>query len=87
MLAVRCQARPPEMCFEVRTAGGLSLDPFYYRQDYLGLQQWSRTTFSARYARLLGLYEQHKRFAAQLDRNLYQQGFLEALAQQHSRRA
>ena len=79
--------RDPEMCFEVRTAGGLYLDPFYYRQDYLGLEQWSRTTSSTRYAQLFGLYEQHLRFAKQWDSNLRQQGFLEAFTKQHSRRA
>jgi hypothetical protein len=35
--------RDPEMCFELGMAGGEHLNPFYYRQDYLGIEQWSRT--------------------------------------------
>jgi hypothetical protein len=35
--------RDPEMCFELGFAEGPHLDPFYFRNDYIGLEQWSRT--------------------------------------------
>ena len=35
--------RDPEMCFELSFAGGVAdLNPFYYRNDYIGCEQWSR---------------------------------------------
>ena len=33
--------RDPEMCFELGLAGGAHLSAFYYRNDYLGVEQWS----------------------------------------------
>jgi hypothetical protein len=38
--------RDPEMCFELVTAEGPHLDPFYFRNDYIGLEQWSRCVCS-----------------------------------------
>src|SRR5580704_8618149 len=38
--------RDPEMCFELGFAEGPHLEPFYFRNDYLGIEQW---TFTARY--------------------------------------
>ena len=35
--------RDPEMCFELGFAEGPHLEPFYFRNDYIGLEQWSRT--------------------------------------------
>lgn len=38
--------RDPEMCFEVvkpPTDGDLSLDPFYWRNDYVAVEQFSRS--------------------------------------------
>src|ERR1700680_1642577 len=35
--------RDPEMCFELGFAEGPHLEPFYFRNDYLGIEQWSRT--------------------------------------------
>ena len=32
----------PEMCFELGMAGGAHLSVFYYRNDFLGVEQWSR---------------------------------------------
>jgi hypothetical protein len=34
--------RDPEMCFELSLpfGGKLTLDPFYWRNDYLGIEQW-----------------------------------------------
>ena len=34
--------RDPEMCFELGFAGGAHLDPFYWRNDYVVGEQWSR---------------------------------------------
>jgi hypothetical protein len=32
--------RDPEMCFELGLAGGAHLSAFYFRNDYLGVEQW-----------------------------------------------
>jgi hypothetical protein len=34
--------RDPEMCFELGLVGGEYLDPFYWRNDYVAVEQWSR---------------------------------------------
>ncbi len=37
--------RDPEMCFELGFDGGIAdLNPFYYRNDSVGVEQWSRTS-------------------------------------------
>ncbi|MCU1223948.1 MAG: hypothetical protein JWQ42_2041 [Edaphobacter sp.] len=79
--------RDPEMCFELGLAGGAHLDPFYFRNDYLGTEQWSRTIIRGHYAHVVGLHEQHRRFAEQWDNNLRIQGFLEAFERQQTPRA
>ena len=79
--------RDPEMCFELGLAGGAHLNPFYYRQDYLGIEQWSRTIVRDHYVYLSSLHDQHERFARQWDNNLRLQGFVEAFAQQQTPRA
>jgi hypothetical protein len=70
----------PEMCFEVGKPIGtkLILDPYYFRNDYMGTEQWSRDIVRGHYVALLGLYNQHERFAVVWDRNLRLQGFAEA---------
>ena len=72
--------RDPEMCFElVKPIGcGLSLDPYYWRNDYVGVEQWSRNLVRGNYVALVGLHGQHERFAADWDKNLKLQGFAEA---------
>jgi hypothetical protein len=72
--------RDPEMCFELvkPIAGKLSLDPYYWRNDYVGVEQWSRKLVRGNYVAVLGLYSQHEHFAAEWDRNLNLQGFAEA---------
>jgi hypothetical protein len=79
--------RDPEMCFELGLAGGAHLNPFYYRNDYLGVEQWSRTIVRDHYVYLTSLHEQHERFAKQWDNNLRLQGFAEAFAKQQTPRA
>ena len=70
--------RDPEMCFELGLAGGAHLSAFYYRNDYLGVEQWSRNIVRGNYVHLIALYEQHQRFAETWDNNLRLQGFSEA---------
>ncbi len=74
--------RDPEMCFELAFTHGVILDPFYYRNDYVGIEQWSRFLRDGQYRCHLQLYAQHVRFAQLWDRNLQQQGFAEAFARQ-----
>ena len=72
--------RDPEMCFEMCLPIGVKpfLDSYYYRNDYLGTEQWSRDIVRGHYVALLGLHKQHERFAAVWDNNLRLQGFAEA---------
>jgi hypothetical protein len=79
--------RDPEMCFELGLAGGAHLNPFYYRQDYLGIERWSRTIVRGHYVYLVGLHQQHERFAKVWDNSLRLQGFAEAFEQQQAPRA
>lgn len=70
--------RDPEMCFElVIVANEAHLDPFYWRNDYVAVEQWSRNIVGDRYVCLPQLHEQHQRFAEIWDANLRLQGFAE----------
>ena len=69
--------RDPEMCFELGFAGGAHLNPFYWRNDYVAIEQWSRFTSDGLYRFHTQLHEQHENFAKLWDRNLRQQGFAE----------
>ena len=75
--------RDPEMCFELGLADGPHLNAFYYRNDYVGVEQWSRTIVRDHYVYLASLHQQHERFAKVWDNNLRLQGFAEAFEQQH----
>lgn len=72
--------RDPEMCFELAKPVGsaITLDPYYWRNDYVGVEQFSRAIVRGHYVALSQLHEQHQRFAAAWDRNLDLQGFVEA---------
>ncbi len=74
--------RDPEMCFELGLAGGAHLNPFYWRNDYVGVEQWSRFITGTDYAFHRELFQQHVSFAKVWDRNLRSQGFAEAFEQQ-----
>ena len=77
--------RDPEMCFEL---GRAYLDPFYFRNDYLGVEQWSRLIDGTNYVIHSELHRQHDQFAKQWDNNLRLQGFAQAFErQQQSPRA
>jgi hypothetical protein len=78
--------RDPEMCFELGIGGGPHLNPFYYRNDYMGVEQWSRNIVGTNYVQLVGLHKQHQQFAKLWDRNLRQQGFVEAFERQGKHR-
>ena len=72
--------RDPEMCFELSKPPlcSLELSAFYYRMDYLGVEQHSRYRDGENYVFVPDLHRQHETFAQQWDRNLRAQGFLEA---------
>jgi hypothetical protein len=71
--------RDPEMCFELsKPDGKLILDPYYWRNDYVAVEQLSRAIVRDCYVALSGLHKQHQHFAAQWDANLRLQGFVEA---------
>jgi hypothetical protein len=79
--------RDPEMCFELGLAGGAHLSAFYYRNDYLAVEQWSRNVVDGNYIHLIALHAQHERFAKTWDTNLRLQGFVEAFERQSTPRA
>ena len=69
--------RDPEMCFELGFAGGAHLNPFYWRNDRVGIEQWSRLIRDGNYCFHPQLHEQHERFAKLWDKNLAAQRFVE----------
>ena len=76
--------RDPEMLFELEADGGLN--PLYYRNDYIGVEQWSRFIDETGYVSRRELFIQHVSFAKVWDRNLRAQGFAEAFdPQKHIR--
>ena len=68
--------RDPEMLFEV--SGWGLLTPFYWRNDYAGIEQWSRFIQGENYCFHTELFHQHEAFAKVWDKNLRAQGFAEA---------
>lgn len=70
--------RDPEMCFELGLAGGPHLNAFYWRNDYVGVEQWSRFIREGNYCYHTQLYQQHESFAKLWDKNLDAQRFVEA---------
>ena len=74
--------RDPEMRFELGLAGGAHLSAFYYRNDYIGIEQWSRDVVDGNYIHLIDLHKQHESFAKTWDNNLRLQDFLEAFERQ-----
>jgi hypothetical protein len=74
--------RDPEMCFEWSKPPlcGPELVPYYWRNDWMGVEQYSRYLDGANYVFVPPLYEEHRKFAALWDRNLRDQRFLEAFS-------
>ena len=78
--------RDPEMMFELEK--GENLNPFYWRNDYVGVEQWSRFVTDGQYVSHTKLHRQQEEFAKQWEINLRSQGFAEAFErQQHTPRA
>ena len=74
--------RDPEMCFELGFAAGAHLQPYYWRNDNAGIEQWSRFIRDGNYVFYTALHTEHERFAKLWDNNLRQQGFAEAFERQ-----
>jgi hypothetical protein len=55
----------------------LRLTTFNYRNDYVGVEQWSRDIVRGHHVHLVALHDQHQRFAKTWDNNLHLQGFAE----------
>jgi hypothetical protein len=72
--------RDPEMCFELSNPLGMGwiLTSFYFRNDYMGVEQYSRTREGDNYVFVPDLLREHESFARTWDKNLRAQGFLEA---------
>jgi hypothetical protein len=75
--------RDPEMLFEVRRERSeYTLDPYYWRNDYLGIEQYSSFRDDGqKLFTLAGLKRQHEQFARTWDANLRAQGYYEAFVQ------
>jgi hypothetical protein len=72
--------RDPEMCSELSKPPLCSqtLSAYYYRNDYMGVDQYSRFRDGSNYVFVPELYDQHQKFAELWDRNLRDQRFIEA---------
>ncbi len=77
----RPNARPGDV-FRAWAWRRAHLNPFYWRNDYAGIEQWSRFIQDSQYAFHAELYKQHEQFAKQWDKNLREQGFMEAFERQ-----
>ena len=77
----------PEMCFELVTAedGTQTLNPWYWRNDYAGIEQWSRNLIDGRYVELAKLHREHGSFATMWDNNIRFQGFADVFDTRHIR--
>ena len=72
--------RDPEMCFELTNPPGMgwTMTAYYFRSDYMGVEQYSRTRDEKNYIFYPDLLHQHEQFARMWDRSLCAQGFFEA---------
>jgi len=79
--------RDPEMLFEVRRDGSeFAFDAYYWRNDYLGIEQYSSfRDDEQKLFTLAGLKRQHEQFARTWDANLRAQGYYEAFVHSGSR--
>ena len=75
--------RDPEMIFEAEESGEeVNLVPFYWRNDYAGIEQYSAFTEDGKTLLNAKLKREHIAFARTWDANLRAQGFLEAFVSQ-----
>ena len=82
--------RDPEMLFEVVEEGGREPEfwPFYFRNDYAAVEQWSRQRDDAGNLHCLpNRTHDLEQFAKMWDQNLREQGFLEAFRRRASGKA
>jgi len=71
--------RDPEMLFQmVEISGQIGLVPYYFRNDYVGVEQYSRLNQDGVALVRPRLLREHQSFARLWDRNLRAQGFVEA---------
>ena len=79
--------RDPEMLFEMRREGGeIVLAPYYWRNDYVGIERYSSFRDDEQHLLMLpALKRQHEEFARLWDRNLRAQGYYEAFLCSRSR--
>lgn len=70
--------RDPEMCFELSLAGRAHLSAFYFRNDHLGVEQWSRFVRDGKHVIHVPLHREHENFAVLWDRSLAVQSFVNA---------
>jgi len=71
--------RDPEMLFEAEEFGNkIILKPYYFRNDFAGVEQYSIRTEEGRISVNSRLQKEHEEFAQLWNTNLQQQGFLEA---------
>ena len=79
--------RDPEMLFEIRReSGGIELSAYYWRNDYLSIEQYS--AFRDDEQKLFAMPElqrQHAQFARLWDGNLRAQGYYEAFVRSRRR--
>ncbi len=77
--------RDPEMLFEVvETCGSVSFRPFYFRNDYVGVEQWSRCRDeSGTTLNNSTLTRNLEAFSQMWDQNLDAQGFLGAFRRRY----
>ena len=74
--------RDPEMCFELGSSDGQpNLNPYYWRSDYVGIEQWSRSISpDGEFVYNRRLHAEHQQFAQAWDDNLREQGFADAFS-------
>ena len=75
--------RDPEMIFEISRIGdALALVPYYWRNDYVGIEEYSAIERNGRWFVIPELRQRHLDFARTWDANLRAQRFLEAFLKQ-----
>jgi hypothetical protein len=74
--------RDPEMCFELVKPLGCesSPNPYYWRNDYVDIECWSRFILREQYVVRPTMHTQHGIFATKWDGNLKLQGFEKAFS-------
>ncbi len=78
----------PEMLFElVETPGHIRLVPYYSRNDYMGVEQYSRFNQDGAVLVRPRLLSEHRSFARIWDRNIRAQGFVGAFPRMKTAKA